>query len=89
MKVNIRFNDGIGLCASCQHSQVMVDDRDHSITHCFYPHPTIIVPRPIRHCSNYEGKGVQSRHDLERIAWVLEFSKGQPIGFRRPKQEKE
>lgn len=89
MKININFKNEHGLCGSCQNSQVMTDTRDDQQMLCFNTHPAIQIPRPLKHCSSYEAKGIPSRHDLERIAWVLEFSKGKPIGFRAPKDSKD
>ena len=90
MRINIKFKDGVagGLCGSCQHSHVMIDRRDHEAVVCEWLHPHWRIVRPLRHCNNYQAKGAQDKHEMEKVAWILEIKKGAVIGFRPPSEKK-
>lgn len=91
MKVNIRFRDGIasGVCGGCENFSLMVDQRGREMAICAYHYPTIRITRPLKFCTDFQAKGTQDRHEMEKTAWILEVKKGKVIGFRPPKRKGE
>jgi len=45
------------------------------------------VPFPVSQCSSYDDKRIPSKHDMEKIAWILMTKKaGRTIGFVTAKE---
>lgn len=79
-----------GLCGSCKHARIMVDDQNQSTVVCEENHPPFYISRALVSCSDYLETGKLAQWELEKIAWIIEVHpKTKEIGFRPPKKEKD
>lgn len=85
MPFTMRDKNESGLCGTCRFGHVMRGERlaDHVIA-CANFHPVQTIRFVVQQCSDYKSTTTQTRHDMERVAWVLEVKKGKPVGFRPP-----
>lgn len=76
-----------GLCGQCEHAGIFRGDRlqDHEIL-CNWHHPSLRLRRLVRTCTLFEQKNALDKHEMEKIAWVIEVKAGKFIGFRPPKR---
>lgn len=90
MHFTIKQDSPKTLCAGCRSGQIVTyaDGKVEVICHDIYP-PTRLHG-PVTACSEFADRNVQSRAQLEDIAWILEIDKRKQIcGFVPPKIEKE
>lgn len=78
------------LCQSCDSGQIIeyADGTWMVVCHAMYPDRRLPL-KPVVDCSSYEQKGRISRHDAEKIGWVLEMKKGGRPGFVPPKKKED
>lgn len=84
MRVKIKEGVARGLCGSCDNSFIREDQKGQVEVWCHYFHPMRSVGRPIVECSGHEEKGKMSKHDMDRVAWILEVKAGRVVGFQPP-----
>lgn len=72
-------------CYSCRHARVtsMRDGRVETI--CGVMCDATRIAGEVTACTSYDFQYAHSDSRDDAIAWVLEFKKGRPIGFRPPK----
>ena len=83
MRLNIKVGSEAGLCGSCRHSHIVRTVKGLTID-CDAGQPRRI-PAPVLECNLHSAEG-HSRHEMERLGWVLEVKKGEIIGFKPPKR---
>jgi hypothetical protein len=73
-----------GLCHTCFHSTVIVDEQYNRTIVCgVLPTGKDHIQKPIISCSEYKDKSFKRRRELEEIAWILDPNK-RIIGFVAP-----
>ena len=90
MKFTIRKENDVGLCYSCKHSSMREHISGHMIIRCgaFYGTTASVIDEPVIECNEYRKTGSMSIHKMEDVAYILDDSKGKPIGFLSPGQYK-
>lgn len=84
LRMKIPEGPARGLCGSCEHSRIMIDDRDRSRVLCEENHPPFVVDHPIKSCTDYQAKGTLSKWQMERVAWKIQVDKKGKVGFNPP-----
>lgn len=86
--VYIRNGTPVGtqsVCGTCEYAQIMRGFREsEEIVYCTYANPTILVPFPLRECTNHADKNRPSWEQMEKLAIELRPSGSlKPVGFNR------
>lgn len=91
MKLQMRVREGVarGLCGSCEHARVMVDDLGQQTVMCEENHPWITITRALVSCTDHQPRGTISKYEMEKIAWTIERDGNRFIGFAPPKKREE
>jgi len=86
--VTIKVKDGTPhgsgtLCSTCRWAQIV---KGRSVSQlqilCTRLYPDRSVHFPVSECSTYDDKRIASKHDMEKIAWILlTKTSGRSIGF--------
>jgi hypothetical protein len=78
---------GSGICSRCQYGQVMERREGQTTTFCHNFYPERAVPPDIVKCNEYLDARQQTKHELEKIAWVIRHDRSGAIkGFEPPKK---
>lgn len=76
---------GKSLCYSCQYSFIIKGEAvSEQVTYCNagFNDARIVPFKTVTECSKHESKTVQSLHEMQKIAYILETDpRGKPIGF--------
>lgn len=88
IRLRMKIKEGVesGLCGSCEHARIMTDFQDNSRVLC-EENQQMLIPRPLKRCTDYQGKGTLSRWEMEKIAWTLNVKGGRILGFIPPKKD--
>ncbi len=70
-----------GLCSSCRHS---ITVQFHSSAYVYCTELSKRIPEPVEICSDFFQIDQIDKWQLEKIAWILDVSKPNQIGFIRP-----
>jgi hypothetical protein len=94
--VTIRVKGGTAqgtetLCVTCRRAQIVKGFRvSEEKVFCRSFLRDRPVQFPVNQCSDYDDKRLPSKHDMEKIAWILLTKKaGRTIGFVTAKQFRE
>ncbi len=73
------------VCLTCEFAQILRGFRDsEELTFCTYCNPTILVPFPVRECSNYADKNKPNWEQMEKLAIEVRPNVSmKPVGFNR------
>ena len=75
------------LCPRCHYGLVWERRDGERVTQCDYVGRTTVVPGDIVRCNEFLDRNRVSRHDMEKIAWVIRHDKsGRITGFQPPKR---
>lgn len=89
MKLQVHIREGVarGLCGSCEHARIMVNDIGQQQVLCEENYPWVEVLRPLVSCTDHQAKGTLSKHEMEKIAWTVEKKGSLFVGFAPPKKD--
>lgn len=79
---------GESLCGTCRWAHIVKGfGVSQEIVRCGWLAPSPQVAFPVSQCSSYDDKRIPSKHDMEKIAWILLTKEtGRSIGFVTAKQ---
>lgn len=75
--MNLKVKDGtpVGnypICNTCSWGLVMKGYRtSEELVYCRLTYPDVLVPFPVRECTNYINRTLPSKEDMEKTAWIL------------------
>jgi hypothetical protein len=73
------------LCVRCEYGQVVTFRNDSTTVICHHGMHPWKVYRSVVQCNEFEDRNTASKHDMEKIAWVVRTDKsGKAIGFTPP-----
>jgi hypothetical protein len=94
--VTIKVKDGTPegtqtLCVTCRWARIVKGfSSSQQEIHCGWLYRNRLVRFAVSQCSAYDDKRLPSKHDMEKIAWILMTKKaGRTIGFVTAKQFRE
>lgn len=79
------------LCRTCRWVHIVPGFAEsQQLIHCRWLRPSLLVRFPVNECGCYDDRRIPSKHDMEKIAWILLTNKtGRSIGFVTAKHFRE
>ena len=90
MSVKVSTTSEHKLCIRCMYGHTMTFNNGAERSYCTMFHPPKLMTLPVERCSEFLDNNATSKHDMEKIAWVVKTDKhGETIGFKPPEKEKD
>lgn len=87
MEFSIRKENDHGLCGSCENAHIRTYEDGSHLVLCG-AHRSPPVQRVVVECNEYVKVGSMDIYKMEKVAFILERSKGKVIGFLSPVEYK-
>jgi hypothetical protein len=81
---------GKSLCYTCKNAAIVKGQNGELVIHCnayIFEHNRHVVPFKVAECNGYLQINVPDKHEMEKIAWIVEARRRGKPGFQVPEGE--